>query len=54
MVISGNYVKCQVEERIAVVTIDRPPVNALSPQVLNEIEETFQELVALSEVGAVR
>jgi len=53
MVISGNYVKCQVEERIAVVTIDRPPVNALSPQVLNEIEETFQELLALSEVGAV-
>jgi enoyl-CoA hydratase len=53
MVISGNYVKCQVEERIAVVTIDRPPVNALSPEVLNEIEETFQELLALSEVGAV-
>ena len=53
MVISGNYVKCQVEERIAVVTIDRPPVNALSPEVLNEIEETFQELIALSEVGAV-
>jgi len=53
MVISGNYVKCQVEERIAVVTIDRPPVNALSPEVLNEIEETFQELLALSEVGVV-
>jgi len=50
---SGKYVKCQVEERIAVVTIDRPPVNALSPQVLNEIEGTFQELLTLSEVGAV-
>jgi len=50
---SREHVKYKVEERIAVVTVDRPPVNALNLQVQDEIEETFRELLALSDVGAV-
>ncbi len=34
---SSQYVKVTVEERVAVVTIDHPPVNALSRAVLQEL-----------------
>ncbi|SHI01771.1 enoyl-CoA hydratase/isomerase family protein [Desulfosporosinus lacus] len=41
----GNeFVKCQIEENIAVVTIDRPPVNALNPQALMEFQSIFDNL----------
>ncbi|MBW2370861.1 MAG: enoyl-CoA hydratase/isomerase family protein [Deltaproteobacteria bacterium] len=42
-----------VEDRIALVTIDRSPVNALNRQVEEEIEAVFEELGTISEVGAV-
>jgi enoyl-CoA hydratase len=48
-----GYVNYQMEGIIAVVMIDRPPVNALNRQVQEEIEETFKELLTLSQVGAV-
>ncbi len=41
---SGQVVKVSVEERIAVVTIDRPPVNALSRQVVEELNRTLEAL----------
>ncbi|MBI4354378.1 MAG: enoyl-CoA hydratase/isomerase family protein [Candidatus Omnitrophica bacterium] len=37
-----NNIKLQVEEGIAVVTIDRPPVNALSREVMAELDATLQ------------
>ena len=48
-----EYVDFQIHDRIALVTIDRPPVNALNHQVENEIEAVFDELGGISEVGAV-
>ena len=48
-----EYVHFRIDNRIATVTVDRPPVNALNRQVEDEIEEVFEELGTLSEVGAV-
>jgi len=48
-----EYVNFQVDNRIAIVTVKRPPVNALNMQVQNELEAVFEELGTLSEVGAV-
>jgi len=53
MVEERQYVEYEMEDRIAVVTINRPPVNALNPQVEGEIKEVFQELGNLEGVGAV-
>lgn len=47
------YVDFQIDDRIATVIVDRPPVNALNRQVEDEIEEVFEELGTVSEVGAV-
>lgn len=41
---SNQYVTYQVADGIAVVTIDRPPVNALNPKVLEEITNVFEKL----------
>lgn len=49
----GEYVKVKIENRIAVVTLDHPPVNALSPAVLKEIKQEFEALSANAEVRAV-
>jgi enoyl-CoA hydratase len=48
-----EYVRYKIEDRLAVVTVDRPPVNALNLQLQDEIEATFKELFTLPEVGAV-
>jgi enoyl-CoA hydratase len=50
---SREHVKYKMEERLAVVTVDRPPVNALSLQVQDEIEQVFNELAIEQGVGAV-
>lgn len=41
-----NYVTCVIEENIAVVTIDKPPVNALDPKVTHELKSIFDMLSA--------
>lgn len=48
-----KYVHFRIDDRIATVTVDRPPVNALNRQVEDEMEEVFEELGTLSEVGVV-
>lgn len=41
----GNeFVKCQIEDNIAIVTIDRPPVSALNPKALYEFQSVFENL----------
>lgn len=42
-----NYV---LEDRIAVITIDNPPVNSLGAQVIYELSDVFDELEAKEEV----
>jgi enoyl-CoA hydratase/carnithine racemase len=49
-----EYVNFQVEKKIALVTVDRPPVNALNHQVQNEIKNAFEELQTMEDsVGVV-
>lgn len=48
-----DYVNFEVEDRIALVTVDRPPVNALNLQVLREMKEAFLELGERKDVAAV-
>ena len=50
---SRKYVNFQVEDKIALVTLDRPPVNALNRQVLEEIKEAFEVLRTMNNVGAI-
>ncbi len=53
MTMEKDHVSFQIDDGIALVTIDRPPVNALNRQVEDEIEEVFEELGTVSEVGVV-
>jgi enoyl-CoA hydratase len=48
-----TQVHCKIADHVAVVTLDRPPVNALSPQMQAEIIETFDRLSDREEVRAV-
>jgi enoyl-CoA hydratase len=48
-----EFVDFQIEDGIAIVVVDRPPVNALNRQVEDEIEDVFEELGSLNEIGAV-
>ena len=41
---SGQFIKVAVEDRLAVVTIDRPPVNALSLQVMAELNTCLEAI----------
>ncbi len=50
---SGEHVKVAVEDRVAVVTIDHRPVNALNQQTLNELEQAVDALAGEAAVKAV-
>ena len=39
-----EYINVEIEDRVATVTFDRPPVNALNAQAFREIEQAFTEL----------
>ncbi len=51
----GNwqYVRTEIEDRIATLTIDHPPVNSFNRQVLTELDEAIDELLANDEVKAI-
>lgn len=46
-------VKVHVEDRIATVVVDRPPVNALNSEVIDELTETFATLASRKDVGVI-
>jgi enoyl-CoA hydratase len=49
-----EYVRCQIEEGIAIVTIDnQPALNALSGPVLSQLDQTFTALSKNQEVKGV-
>jgi enoyl-CoA hydratase/carnithine racemase len=48
-----QYIRTEVEDRIAVLTIDHPPVNSFNAQVVTELEEAIDELMAEDEVKVV-
>ena len=43
-VASGSCVKVSLEEQVAMVTIDRPPVNALNRQVIQELDQCLEAI----------
>ncbi len=45
--------KLTVEDKIAQIVLSSPPVNTLTPELLNDIESAFAELEAASDVRAV-
>jgi len=48
-----GHVRVAVEDRLALVTIDRPPVNALNTELVEELARTFEEIGARKDVGCV-
>jgi enoyl-CoA hydratase len=50
---SRKFVGYSIEDRVAIVKVDRPPVNALNREVEDEIADVFEEIGTLTEVGAV-
>jgi len=48
-----SFVRVDVEDRLAIVTIDRPPVNALNSDLVEELTRTFREIALRKDVGAV-
>jgi enoyl-CoA hydratase/carnithine racemase len=40
----AELVKVEQQDRVAIVTLDHPPVNALSQQLLEELEEIYDDL----------
>jgi len=38
-----QFIKTTIEDRLLLITIDHPPVNALDVKTLNELEETIEE-----------
>jgi enoyl-CoA hydratase/carnithine racemase len=48
-----QYIRTEVADKIAVLTIDHPPVNSFNAQVVTELEEAIDELMAVDDVKAV-
>ena len=49
----AEYVKVEHDGRVAIVTLDHPPVNALSSQLLEELEDAYDELDRSDETRAI-
>ncbi len=47
---SYEYLLYEIENKVAVVTINRPPVNPLNTKVFSELATLFDELEANDEV----
>jgi len=50
---SRGYVTYVIEENIAVIAIDNPPVNSLNSKVTRELSQTFDELKLNDEIQSV-
>jgi len=48
-----QYIRTEVADRIAILTVDHPPVNSFNLQVLAELSEAIDELLASDEVKAL-
>ncbi len=48
-----QYIRTEIEDRIALLTIDHPPVNSFNAQVMTELNDALDELLANDEVKAI-
>ncbi|PIQ86317.1 MAG: enoyl-CoA hydratase [Candidatus Omnitrophica bacterium CG11_big_fil_rev_8_21_14_0_20_45_26] len=46
----GKKVKFKLDENVGIITIDRPPVNALSSEVMQQLNETLEKCLSDSNV----
>lgn len=51
--ISYQYLLCEIKNKVAIITLNRPPVNALNSQVFVELSQLFTELEANEEVHVI-
>jgi len=49
----ADFIRYTTEDKVAVLVIDHPPVNALNPQTLKELSEALDELSANPAVKAI-
>ncbi|PND54787.1 enoyl-CoA hydratase [Mycobacterium sp. ENV421] len=49
----SNFVRVEVQRGVALLTVDRPPANALDLQVVQEIGRAATQSASLPEVGAI-
>src|SRR5690625_6993434 len=50
---NNNYLRCQIENKVAVVTIDHSPGNLLNTQVYQEMTQLMGELEANEQVHVI-
>ncbi|MGJ3222235.1 enoyl-CoA hydratase/isomerase family protein [Geobacillus thermoleovorans] len=48
-----EFLQCEIENRVAVVSIHRPPLNPLNTKVFQELSALIDELEANQQVGAI-
>lgn len=48
-----QYIRTEVEDKIAVLTIDHPPVNSFNKQVVTELDEAIDKMLSDDEVKAI-
>ena len=48
-----QYIRTEVADKVAVLTIDHPPVNSFNKQVVTELDQAIDELLADDEVKAI-
>lgn len=48
-----QYVKLKLDENVAIITIDHPPVNALNAQTIKEFNDVFTSCVADPKIKAI-
>jgi enoyl-CoA hydratase len=51
--LSYQYLLCEVENKVATITLNRPPVNALNSQVYLELSQLFTKLEANDDVNVI-
>ena len=49
----GSYISAELDGSVAVITIDHPPVNALSAPLLEELEAEIDRLDADDDIRAI-
>ena len=50
---SYEYLICDIDQNVAIVTINRPPVNPLNSDVFQELNDLFDELDSNDDVRAI-
>src|SRR5258708_39016404 len=49
----GQFLNVAVDAKVATVTINNPPVNALGPEVLKDLEATMDDLASKKDVKVI-